>query len=182
MNLSELVFNPLLAIGLFGTLPGLIGLVVIGCVAWAERRRGFRGLGRMTWWETVLGGFLAGVVVWLAWLSWSVRPGTYVEWQVIACVTTVIVVAGVLAWFTRRPFSGPMLTCWAVTAGFSTAWVVPASQDETGLFGVGYLMLVVGGGALMLLLGVIIAFARYIVLHRDPRMPGVVGGTTARRV
>jgi hypothetical protein len=97
---------------------------------------------------------LVTAFMWLAWLGWDheyyqvdgVAQGPYRDWQVAGCGVT-IVVAIVLAWaLVRRP--------WAILAipllgalGVAVPWSIDAARtDETGLWLVGLLMLLIGGG------------------------------------
>jgi hypothetical protein len=93
---------------------------------------------------------LAGALVWAAWLGWDrtasfdVVTGTvqspYVTLQVVGCALTVGVVTGVLAarW-------SPSVAAAGVSVGFLACWTVDAaSQDDSGLFVIGAVLLAVG--------------------------------------
>jgi hypothetical protein len=90
------------------------------------------------------------VVAWAAWLGWDqeyyldpatgTSAGPYRPWQVVGCVLTLLVAAVLAGWVLRAAVAAllvtvPFTVCWAVAAG---------SQDETGLFLVGAL-LIAGG-------------------------------------
>ena len=95
-------------------------------------------------------GFGSGALTWGAWLGWDrtashdVVTGTvqypYVTLQVLGCALTVSTVAALLAalW---QPVPGAA----GVALGFWFVWTVDAaSQDDSGLFAVGSIMLAVG--------------------------------------
>lgn len=89
--------------------------------------------------------------LWFAWLGWDrqyqtdpetgISSGPYAAWQVIGCaVCLLVVLVGAVVTGIR-----PLLAGAALTAGFTAVWTVDAaSQDETGLFMVGALLLFVG--------------------------------------
>jgi hypothetical protein len=120
----------------------------------------------------VCGGVaLATVVCWYAWLghdttsdpdaSWR-QPGPYTYPQVAGCVLTLVVIGVGAVRLRMRP--------WLVTITMTTAFVVPwtvqaESTDDSGLFMVGALFLVVGMGAATLI-GSHLAWA---ALHRRRR-------------
>ena len=88
--------------------------------------------------------------MWLAWLGWDddyyevdgVQQGPYRAWQVIGCGLS-ICVAGVLALIWAR--RGAVLLAAAATVGFAVPWGVhAASTDDSGLWAVGLVMLLVG--------------------------------------
>lgn len=91
--------------------------------------------------------------MWFAWLGWDhqyylidgVPQGPYRPWQVVGCALSVAVAAAAAYRFLRMPFAIPPLVL-AADIGFAIPWGVDASSDETGLWAVGLVMLVVGGG------------------------------------
>lgn len=100
--------------------------------------------------SALLVGCLSGALTWGAWLGWDrtasydVVTGTvqtpYVTLQVLGCALTVGVVTAVLAarWH-------PVAAAGGVSLGFWVVWTVDAaSQDDSGLFAVGAMMLAVG--------------------------------------
>ncbi|ANE02951.1 hypothetical protein [Corynebacterium crudilactis] len=100
-------------------------------------------------------GFAAGLIVWLAWLSWGgyytdaygQTQGPYRPWQVAACGITMVAATVILGLWTRWTASGPFYTALGATAGFSVAWGMDAlPQDETGLSAFGLLLVVMGVG------------------------------------
>ncbi|MFL6105410.1 MAG: hypothetical protein ACJ72L_00505 [Marmoricola sp.] len=92
-------------------------------------------------------------VMWFAWLGWDhqyylvdgVPQGPYRPWQVTGCGLSVAVAAAAAYRFLRMPFAiGPIVL--AADIGFAIPWAVDASSsDETGLWAVGLIMLLVGG-------------------------------------
>ncbi|GEA87838.1 hypothetical protein Q760_09400 [Cellulomonas cellasea DSM 20118] len=86
---------------------------------------------------------------WFAWLAWDttyqVDPATgaasgpYEAWQVLGCALSlaVVVVLGTVA-------LGARATVVVTTLAFAVAWSVTASTDETGLWMVGALLVLVG--------------------------------------
>jgi hypothetical protein len=93
---------------------------------------------------------LATAATWAAWLSWEdgyrtdpvtgAVNGPYAWWQVAGCAVTLIVVAALAA---RR------LPVWLVVpimaVVFTVAWSIPAaSADDTGLWGVGAILVLFG--------------------------------------
>jgi len=93
-----------------------------------------------------------GAACWFAWLgndtTYQVDPATgvasgpYEAWQVLGCVLS-LAVAVVLG--TVR-LAGPV-TVLVTTLAFTVAWSVTASTDETGLWLVGALLVLVGVAA-----------------------------------
>lgn len=93
--------------------------------------------------------FLAGALVWAAWLSWGFDDDhAYSVPQVIGCgVSAVVVVIGLVLVF-RGVRS--CLVSLATTLGLTLAWTVWAARGEgndgDGLYVVGTMMLLVGAG------------------------------------
>lgn len=96
----------------------------------------------------VLGLFAAAM--WFAWLGWDheyyevdgVAQGPYRAWQVVGCGVSVAAASvAALVWVRR----GAVLLAGAAAVGFSIPWAVDAaSTDDSGLWGVG-LVLLLGG-------------------------------------
>ncbi|MFT3899946.1 MAG: hypothetical protein QM728_06850 [Gordonia sp. (in: high G+C Gram-positive bacteria)] len=113
-------------------------------------------------------GLLGGAAVWFAWLSWGdyytgadgLAHGPYRPWQVLACGATAVVVSGAVGWFARWRMSGPLVGAIGFLLGFATCWAFDAADDTTGLWGVGYLFLIVGGGLGLLTVAVAVIGAR----------------------
>ncbi|MEE2034199.1 hypothetical protein [Rhodococcus chondri] len=97
---------------------------------------------------------VSAALTWVAWLGWESGyrrlpdgrvEGPYSPAQVVACAATLIaiVVLGCLAVRCATGPAGAVVAC--ATAGFAFAWGRDAAAaDETGLWGVGLLLLVVG--------------------------------------
>ena len=105
--------------------------------------------------RTLAAVLLAAATVgsWAAWLGWEsgyhtdpssgAVSGPYSWWQVAGCVLTLAVAAGVAArWLS------PLLVVPIMAVSFTWAWSAQAaSTDETGLWGVGALLVLVGTAA-----------------------------------
>ncbi|MFD6858484.1 hypothetical protein ACFWCF_14245 [Rhodococcus sp. NPDC060090] len=99
----------------------------------------------------------ASAATWFAWLGWETGyrtlpdgsvTGPYSTMQVVAAGATIacIVVAGCLA--LRCSVRGSIAVVACTTVGFALAWGrAAAASDETGLWVVGLLLLVVGTAA-----------------------------------
>ncbi|MEU8894419.1 hypothetical protein AB0C65_01035 [Nocardia sp. NPDC048505] len=102
----------------------------------------------------VLAGLaVAAAASWAAWLGWDseyyyvdgVEQGPYRPVQVIGCGACVVLLSVAAFWYMRRPTAIPAVAAAAVL-GFAVPWSVRASADSTGLWAVGLLFLLVGGG------------------------------------
>ncbi|MFC3502502.1 hypothetical protein ACFOOK_16205 [Micromonospora krabiensis] len=94
---------------------------------------------------------LLSATSWYAWLGWDtgyrVDPvtgatsGPYEVWQVVGCALTLLVVlVGALLAGVR-----PVLASAALTLAFTAAWTAAAaSRDDSGLYAVGAVLLLVG--------------------------------------
>lgn len=122
---------------------------------------------------TVVALVLLTAACWWAWLAWDetyqVDPvtgnasGPYEAWQVIGCVLSLVAVGSVAAL---------LLPAWVVvgtmTVAFTAAWTATAqSQDETGLFMVGAMLVFVGMACAS---GVLVALVQAIAHRRRPRI------------
>ncbi|MDO5670907.1 MAG: hypothetical protein Q4G50_13030 [Corynebacterium sp.] len=96
--------------------------------------------------------YLGGILVWLATMSWPLGPhGDYQPWQVI--LAGAAMVALTIAFALRLPGAGAAIG-WSAASGFALAWGVWAGlQDETGLWGVGLIMVLLGAGTSLALVG-----------------------------
>ena len=94
----------------------------------------------------------AAVGTWAAWLGWETGyrtdpvtgavSGPYSVGQVVACAGTLLLLAVVAG-----RAAPPWWVAPAVTIGFTAAWTMHAAgTDDSGLYGVGTLMLLVGLG------------------------------------
>src|SRR4051812_18346973 len=117
-------------------------------------------------WVQVLGGLAVAALSagsWWAWMGWDheyqIDPRTQLAsgpseaWQVVGCVGSLLVLLVValllrVRWFVASP---------AMTVAFTAAWTVTAaSTDETGLYGVGMILLLIGLTAATTLLSMIV--------------------------
>ncbi len=125
----------------------------------------------------VLGLALFAAAMWFAWLGWDdeyylvdgVPQGPYQAWQVVGCALS-IALAAVLAQLWARRVWAMVLLAPAAVIGFAVPWAVDAAgSDDSGLWVVGLLLLLVGGGVgLLVVLGVTAAVAS-VVAGRRPR-------------
>jgi hypothetical protein len=88
---------------------------------------------------------------WYGWMGWDTQyqtdpvtlqeSGPYETWQVVGCVLSLLVVfVGALLAGVR-----PVWACAALTLAFTAAWTATAAPgDETGMYGVGMVMVFVG--------------------------------------
>jgi hypothetical protein len=99
----------------------------------------------------VLGVAVISALLWYAWMGWDqqyqvdpvtgVRSGPYEAWQVIGCALSLLVVFVSALWAGVRPLPAAA----ALTLAFTAAWTVhAASYDDTGMYGVGMVMLLGG--------------------------------------
>lgn len=111
---------------------------------------------------------LFAAAMWFAWLGWDsqyyevdgVAQGPYRAWQVIGCGLSVAA-AAVVAYLWVRGVWAIFVLAAAGAIGFAVPWTRDAaSTDDSGLFAVGLLFLLVGGGTgLVVLLSVTAAVA-----------------------
>ena len=91
----------------------------------------------------IVGAFALAVfaaATWFVWFGWDDVP--YDLWQVVGCGASVVVGAIAALVRVRR---GVVLLAAAATVGFAVPWgVYAASTDESGLWVVGLVMLLVG--------------------------------------
>ena len=114
-----------------------------------------------------LAGFAAAM--WFAWLGWDheyyevdgVSQGPYRAWQVFGCGLS-IAAAAVVAYVWVRGTWGIFVLAASAVVGFAWPWALDAgATDDSGLWIVGLLFLLVGGGvALVALLAVVAAIDR----------------------
>lgn len=89
---------------------------------------------------------------WFAFLGWDheyyevdgVAQGPYQPWQVIACGAVIVLACTAAFAYLRRVWLLAVIPVVAVV-GFAVPWAARASQDDTGLWVVGLLFLLVGG-------------------------------------
>jgi hypothetical protein len=128
---------------------------------------------RLTGTAVALGLFAAAM--WFAWLGWDseyylvdgVSQGPYRTWQVVGCGSS-IAVGAVLAYLSVKSVWAIFVLATAADIGFAVPWTLHAvATDDTGLWVVGLLFLLVGGGSgLVALLAVSAAVASRSVLSR----------------
>ena len=96
--------------------------------------------------------FAAGM--WFAWLGWDheyylvdgYEQGPYRPWQVVGCAVC-IGIASIVAYLWTRGVAAIFVLAAAGVIGFAVPWTQDAAAtDESGLFIVGLLFLLVGGG------------------------------------
>lgn len=141
-----------------------------------------RHLARLGGAAVLLGLF--GAAMWFAWLGWDteyyqvdgVAQGPYRSWQVVGCGLSVAV-AAVLALLWVRGTWAIFVLATAAVVGFVVPWTAhAAATDPTGLYGVGVVMILVGGGlALVVLLALTSAIASAVAPRRLPSEPVVPG-------
>ena len=112
--------------------------------------------------------------MWFAWLGWDheyyqvdgVAQGPYRAWQVIGCGLS-ISAAAVLAYLWVPGVWAIFVLAAAAVIGFAVPWALDAAAtDESGLWVVGLLFLLVGGGLGLLAVLTITAVA---AARRRPR-------------
>ena len=93
---------------------------------------------------------LFAAAMWFAWLGWDddyyevdgVQQGPYRAWQVVGCGIAICVGAVAARVWAGR---GAVLLAGAATVGFAIPWgLYAASTDDSGLWGVGLVMLLAG--------------------------------------
>lgn len=103
---------------------------------------------------------------WWSWLAWDdtyqvdpvtgVASGPYEAWQVVGCVLSLLALA-VVAYLVLHP----VLVGVGLTVGFTAAWCLTAlPQDDTGLAGVGAVMVLVAMAAATSVTGAVAAVLR----------------------
>lgn len=111
---------------------------------------------------------LWSAAMWFAWLGWDhtyyevdgVAQGPYRSWQVIGCGAAVALGAVVGYLLTRR-IAAVVLMPIAAAVGFAIPWSLDAAaSDDSGLWVVGLLFLLVGGGLGLLLVVGLTALVR----------------------
>jgi hypothetical protein len=116
-----------------------------------------------------------GALTWAAWLGWDRTASfdtvtdsvqyPYVTLQVLGCALTVLVLTAVLA-----ARGAPVAVALGVGLGFWLGWTVDAaSQDDSGLFAVGAVMLAFGLGVGLTLAALVGAGARSLLDRRHRR-------------
>lgn len=121
---------------------------------------------------------LFAAAMWFAWLGWDheyyevdgVAQGPYRTWQVLGCGLAIAVAAVVAQLWARTPW-GVLVLAPAAIIGFAVPWTMDAAAtDDSGLFVVGLILLVIGGGVGLSFLVGATAAVQY-ALHPDRRTP-----------
>jgi len=125
-------------------------------------------------WRFVGVALLAGACfgAYWGWLGWDqayqrdpvtgVTSGPYEPWQVVGCVLSLALVA-VVAGLVRQAVVAMVV----MPIAFTIAWSIPAqASDDTGLFGVGAIMILIG---MAVGVGVVTLFSTFVrnLLTRD---------------
>ena len=116
--------------------------------------------------------------MWFAWLGWDhqfykvdgVKQGPYRAWQVVGCALA-IGAATVFAYLRVSRSAAIVVMAAAADIGFAVPWAVDASSDESGLWIVGLVFLLVGGGAG---LAVVLVTADALANPRSSPLPALV--------
>lgn len=128
-----------------------------------------------------LGLALFSAAMWGAWLGWDqeyhlvdgVEQGPYRAWQVVGCGVTIVVGAVAAHLWARTAWTLLVLPAVA-TVGFAVPWTLEAAgSDDSGLFVLGLMLLVIGMGVgLTLVLAVVTAVSAAVNgARRSPSRP-----------
>ncbi|MFY0409197.1 hypothetical protein [Solicola sp. PLA-1-18] len=114
----------------------------------------------------------AGAGAWWAWLGWDhtyytdpatgYAAGPYRPWQVVGCVLTLLAVAAI-AYVRLRPLVVGVVVTIAFTVAFASS-AMPG--DDTGLAGVGVVMVLVGTALAATVLGSVATAVRTALARR----------------
>ncbi len=126
-------------------------------------------------WLTALALAVGAVLTYAVWLGWDQQyqrdpvtgqpSGPYESWQVVGCVTTLAVMALLAGAAARRGLAVVVLPL-----AFTLAWSIPAARsDETGLWLVGAVGILVGTLTGTAALASTSAAVRQRVGHRRPK-------------
>ncbi len=161
------VLSILFAIAVLGGVPfilAILALVVFHRSEAAEPSRFIDPHRKFGNTVTALAGIVVGVLLWAAWISWG--NFEYPTWAIVGCVVTSVIAVIALGFISRWRWTGSFVGALGGLFGFSTACGIQmAHSDDTALWGVGYMMIVIGGGVVLALL------ASGVMLVRMPRMP-----------
>ncbi|MFB9312956.1 hypothetical protein [Nocardioides plantarum] len=106
-------------------------------------------------WLAAIALAIVAAAAWFAFLGWDheyyevdgVPQGPYRAWQVLACGASVVV-ASVIAYLLTRGTTAIFVLAASATVGFAVPWAMDAAaHDDSGLWVVGLLFLLVGAGA-----------------------------------
>lgn len=163
MSTAQTLLGVLRVILLFGGVPMGVAAIVLVLMYLSERdndeglRTDSRSLGNA---GAALCGIAVGVSLWLLWFSWG-SPSGYATWAIVgAVITAVTAVIGIGA-VTRWRRTGPFVVALGGLFGFSSAFAVDAGfYDTTGLWGVGYLMIVFIAGFILAVIATVVVLIR----------------------
>lgn len=114
---------------------------------------------------TAVAAVVAGVLLWAVWISWG--NFAYPIWAVVGCVLASLAAVVGLGFLSRWRWSGPFVAALGGLLGFSTPCALQMGfSDDTGLWGVGYLILVVCAGVVLTLVATVVMAVR---LRSRPR-------------
>ena len=125
----------------------------------------------------VLALAVLAAAMWFAWLGWDddyhlvdgVPQGPYRAWQVVGCAVSIALAAVLAQLWVRRAWAMVLLAPAAVI-GFAVPWGVDAAaSDDSGLWVVGLVFLLVGGGVALLVVLAVTAAVASVVAGRGAR-------------
>ena len=168
MGTTTILLNLLTSIAVFGILPLCVAALFLRARHRAELANPDRyhdPAGRTGDIVTGTLGVAVGIGLWLVWFSWG-DPAHYASWSVTGCAITAFLAILLLGFAARWRYTGPFCGAYGGLFAFSASYAVDtAFYDESGLWGVGYFSIVLGGGVLVSLI------ALGIMLIRTPKLP-----------
>lgn len=163
MSTSATLVGILTVIVMFGGIPMGVATVVLTYMHLTERddRAAFQVRG------PALGntgaaacGTAVGAALWLLWFSWGDAAG-YATWAIVGAVLTALAAVTGFGAVTRWRKTGPFVVSLGGLFGFSSAYALDAGfHDSTGLWGVGYIIIVVIAGFVLAVIATCIVLAR----------------------
>ncbi|WP_420100225.1 hypothetical protein [Corynebacterium sp.] len=152
MSTVDTLLGVLRVVLLFGGIPMGVPALVLVFMHLSERenadelRTDGRALGNV---GAAVSGVAVGVSLWLLWFSWG-NPAGYATWAIVGAVVTALTAVVGIGAVTRWRQTGPFVVALGGLFGFSSTYAVDASfYDTTGLWGVGYLMIVFIAGFIL---------------------------------
>lgn len=175
-------FEILLGVGrvilMFGTAPMLIVAAVLVVSHQDEKDNAAaylddcRRLGNVA---AAASGLGVGVLLRLAWFSWNHPIGT-LTWPVVAAVISALVAVIGLGLLTRWKRTGPLFVALGGLFGFSSSFAVDAGfYDDTGMWGVGYLILLICAGLALAVIASGVVLLRTRMSRSSTRSPTTPG-------
>ncbi|MGN0096570.1 MAG: hypothetical protein ACI38U_10955 [Corynebacterium sp.] len=163
MSTAQTLLGVLRVILLFGGIPMGVAALVLVLMHLSERdnadelRTDGRSLGNV---GAAFCGIAVGVSLWLLWFSWG-DPSGYATWAIVGAVVTALAAVIGIGAVTRWRQTGPFVVVLGGLFGFSSTFAVDASfYDTTGLWGVGYLMVVFIAGFILAIIATVVALVR----------------------